>query len=123
MNLESVFRLKIYIQNPTQIHNRQDKNLNLMNPSAIETRLRPRFDRLNRLNALDQPLNSLGSLRAITAKNLAKHPSELQFLAVTLPHFWAIKPSRWAIVNPISLMARRNLLSMINPILQKNHAS
>jgi hypothetical protein len=34
-------------------------------------------------------LNSLGSLRFIAAKNLAKRTSETQLLAAVLPHFWA----------------------------------
>jgi hypothetical protein len=34
-------------------------------------------------------LNSLGSLRFIAAKNLAKRTSETQLLATVLPHFWA----------------------------------
>ena len=76
----------------------------LMNPKKIVT--------LRILTGIEcHGLNSLGSLRFITAKNLAKRMSETQLLATTLPHFWAKRLSLQASEKPISRIARTNLLS------------
>ena len=60
---------------------------------------------------LIQGFAKVGSLRFIAAKNLAKLKSDVQFLALMFPQFWANWLNLWASGKPISRIARTILFS------------